>query len=52
MTGNFILISGYKVVSNGTDTHMFLLDFTDKKTDGAKVDIMMELCSMSGMSIC
>ena len=52
MTGKSILISGYKVVSNGTDTHMFLLDFTDKKTDGAKVDIMMELCSMSGMSIC
>jgi len=44
---NRFIEKGYKVVSNGTDTHMFLLDFTDKKTDGAKVDIMLELCSMS-----
>lgn len=38
---------GYKIVSDGTDTHMFLLDVRDKGIDGAKVDITMELCSMS-----
>ncbi|XP_066913799.1 serine hydroxymethyltransferase, cytosolic-like [Clytia hemisphaerica] len=38
---------GYKVVSDGTDTHMFLLDFRGQATDGAKVDIMLEICSMS-----
>jgi len=42
--------TGYKVVSGGTDTHMFLLDVRDKGIDGAKLDIMLEQCSMSGMN--
>jgi len=41
---------GYKVVSGGTDTNMFLLDVRDKGIDGAKLDIMLEQCSMSGMN--
>ena len=36
-------------MSGGTDTHMFLLDVRDKGIDGAKLDIILELCSMSGM---
>jgi len=38
---------GYKIVTGGTDTHMFLADLRDIKVDGAKVDTIMELCSIS-----
>jgi len=38
---------GYKIVTDGTDTHLFLMDLRDLGTDGAKVDIVMELASIS-----
>ena len=39
---------GYKIVTDGTDTHMFLLDVRDHGIDGAKLDTVMEVCSISG----
>lgn len=44
---NAFIKNGYKVVSGGTDTHMFLLDVRDQGIDGAKYDIILENCSMS-----
>lgn len=38
---------GYKIVTDGTDTHMFLLDVKAYGVDGAKVDTIMELTSIS-----
>lgn len=38
---------GYKIVADGTDTHLFLMDLRDLGIDGAKVDIIMELASIS-----
>jgi len=38
---------GYKIVTDGTDTHMFLLDIRAFAVDGAKVDTIMELASIS-----
>lgn len=40
---------GYKIVTDGTDTHMFLLDIRGFGIDGAKVDTVMEMVSISGM---
>ncbi|XP_057311805.1 serine hydroxymethyltransferase, mitochondrial-like [Hydractinia symbiolongicarpus] len=37
----------YKIVTDGTDTHMFLLDVRSFGIDGAKVDTIMELASIS-----
>lgn len=33
---------GYKIVSNGTDNHMFLLDLTDKDISGKEVEALLE----------
>lgn len=33
---------GYKIVSNGTDNHMFLLDLTDKGVSGKDVEALLE----------
>jgi len=38
---------GYEVVTGGTDTHMFLLDVRPKGIDGAKLDTICELSSIS-----
>jgi len=38
---------GYKIVTDGTDTHLFLMDVRNLDIDGAKVDIIMELASIS-----
>jgi len=38
---------GYTIVTGGTDTHLFLLDVRELGIDGAKVDIIMELVSIS-----
>lgn len=38
---------GHKIVTGGTDTHLFLLDVRDLGIDGAKVDIVMENASIS-----
>jgi glycine hydroxymethyltransferase len=33
---------GYKIVSNGTDNHMFLMDLTDKDISGKEVEALLE----------
>lgn len=38
---------GYKIVTGGTDTHLFLMDLRDLGVDGARVDIIMEAASIS-----
>jgi len=38
---------GYKIVTDGTDTHMFLADLRPLGIDGARVDIVMEQASIS-----
>lgn len=38
---------GYKIVTDGTDTHMFLMDVRSLGIDGAKVDTIMEMASIS-----
>ncbi|HHL19010.1 MAG TPA: serine hydroxymethyltransferase [Thiothrix sp.] len=35
---NMIMERGYKIVSNGTDNHLFLMDFIDKGLTGKEVD--------------
>ena len=42
-------ILGYKIVTGGTDTHMFLLDVRSLGIDGAKVDTIMEMANISGI---
>jgi len=37
----------YKIVTGGTDTHLFLMDLRDLDIDGARVDIIMEKASIS-----
>ena len=38
---------GYKIVTGGTDTHLVLLDLTDKKLSGAKAEKILEDVSIS-----
>ena len=38
LMANLFIESGFKVVSEGTDSHLFLLDLTDKDITGAKAE--------------
>ena len=38
--------NGYRVVCNGTDTHLFVLDCRSKGLDGARVERVLELVSI------
>jgi glycine hydroxymethyltransferase len=38
---------GVKLVSGGTDTHLVLLDLTDKKVDGAQVERVLEMINVA-----
>lgn len=38
---------GYKVVSDGTDNHLCLVDLKSKGLDGARVERILELCSIT-----
>lgn len=38
--------NGYRVVCNGTDTHLLLLDCRSKGLDGARVERVLELVSI------
>ncbi|EPZ32076.1 cytosolic serine hydroxymethyltransferase [Rozella allomycis CSF55] len=38
---------GYKIVSDGTDTHLLLLDLTNKNIDGARVERVLELAKIA-----
>jgi len=38
---------GYRIVTGGTDTHLVLLDLTDKKLSGAKAERILEDVSIS-----
>ena len=44
----YLITKGYTVVSDGTDTHVFLLDLRPKGIDGAKADKILEMCSITG----
>ena len=46
MADKFIEL-GYKVPTNGTDNHLFLLDLKDKKISGSKVEYILESISIS-----
>lgn len=39
---------GYKVVSDGTDNHIVLLDLRPRGVDGNRVDNVLDLCNMTG----
>lgn len=38
---------GYKLVSEGTDCHMILIDLRPKKIDGARVDVILEAANIA-----
>lgn len=38
---------GYKVVSGGTDNHLFMVDLRPKQLNGAKAEKVMELCNIA-----
>lgn len=38
---------GYKLVSDGTDTHLILIDLKPKKIDGARVETVLELINIA-----
>jgi len=40
--------NGFKVVSGGTDNHLVLVDFRDKKINGARVDLVLDDVSIAG----
>lgn len=42
-----LIKKGYKVVSGGTDCHMFLLDLTNLKITGAEAQIMLETAGIT-----
>ncbi|KAL2314756.1 Serine hydroxymethyltransferase, mitochondrial [Schizosaccharomyces pombe] len=44
---NAFITRGYKLVSGGTDTHLVLVDLTDKGVDGARVERILELVNIS-----
>ena len=43
---NAFMKNGYRVVCDGTDTHLMLLDFRSKGLDGARVERVLELVSI------
>jgi glycine hydroxymethyltransferase len=45
--GKELIKRGYKLIANGTDTHLLLIDLTNKGIDGARVEKIMELCKIS-----
>ena len=40
--------NGFRVVSGGTDNHLVLVDFRDKKINGARVDLVLDDVSIAG----
>jgi len=39
---------GYHVVTGGTDTHLVLVDFRDKKINGSRIDLVLDEVSIAG----
>ncbi|RWS09019.1 Serine hydroxymethyltransferase-like protein [Dinothrombium tinctorium] len=44
---NALLAKGYTLVSGGTDNHLVLLDLRPKKIDGARLEAVMNECSIT-----
>ncbi|XP_029190504.2 LOW QUALITY PROTEIN: serine hydroxymethyltransferase, mitochondrial-like [Acropora millepora] len=44
---NALLEAGYSLVSGGTDNHLVLLDLRPKGIDGARVEKVLEICSIT-----
>lgn len=44
---SIIINNGYKIVSNGTDNHMFLLDLTDRNISGKDANHALELANIA-----
>ena len=42
-----LLERGYKLVSDGTDNHLLVLDLRNKNIDGARVEKVMDLCNIA-----
>ena len=42
-----LIDTGYKLVSNGTDTHLVLVDLSDKGVDGDRVDKVLGLMNIT-----
>ena len=45
--GNSLMESGYKLVTNGTDNHLILIDLRDKNISGSKVEYLCEQVDIS-----
>lgn len=43
---DYFMIYGYKVISKGTDTHLFLIDLENMKTTGKQAEEKLELCGI------
>ena len=39
---------GFTVVSGGTDNHLVLVDFRNKKINGARIDLVLDDVSIAG----
>merc|ERR1712157_114491 len=48
MHGKRFMENGFHVVSGGTDNHLVLVDFRDKKINGARIDLVLDDVSIAG----
>ena len=46
MAEEFIKL-GYKVISDGTDNHLMVVDMTAKDLSGKEVEVILERCGIS-----
>jgi glycine hydroxymethyltransferase len=42
-----LMEKGFKIISNGTDNHLILVDLRPKGMDGSRVERICELCSIT-----
>ena len=45
--GNYLIENGYKLVTDGTDNHLILVDLRDKGISGSKVEYLCEKVDIS-----
>ena len=45
--GEYLMSNGYKLVTNGTDNHLILMDLRDKNISGSKVEYLCEKIDIS-----
>ena len=46
LMADYFMAHGYKVISKGTDTHLFLIDLNDRQITGKDAEKKLELCGI------